>query len=84
MVPDEMTMTAIGRAGTDTVVSLFKVCLAADGHIQSVTQLRSTGFPAYDAKIQNTIQRDWRYRPHMVNGKAVPVCTAFKFIYSQK
>jgi hypothetical protein len=47
-------------------------------------QLRSSGFAAYDEKIQATIRRDWRYRPFLVNGKATPVCTAFRFIYSQK
>jgi hypothetical protein len=25
----------------------------------------------------------WKYRPFMVNGKAVPVCTAVTFIYTQ-
>jgi hypothetical protein len=28
--------------------------------------------------------RNWRYKPYLVNGKAVPVCTAVTFIYSQK
>jgi hypothetical protein len=45
--------------------------------------VKSTGFPAYDSKISNTIHGEWRYRPYNVNGKAVPVCTAVTFIYSQ-
>jgi hypothetical protein len=28
--------------------------------------------------------KGWSYRPYLLNGKAVPVCTAVKFIYSQK
>ena len=46
--------------------------------------LKSTGFPAYDNKILSKMRGEWRYKPYMVNGKAVPVCTAVTFIYSQK
>ncbi|HEY6178745.1 MAG TPA: energy transducer TonB, partial [Kofleriaceae bacterium] len=84
IVPDETTMDAIGRSGNDKLISSFKVCVTAEGTIATVSQLKSSGFPAYDEKIQNTIRREWRYRPYMVNGKATPVCTAFRFIYSQK
>jgi serine/threonine protein kinase len=84
IVPDELTMAAIGRSGHDTLVSTYKVCLTADGSISNVSQLRSTGFPDYDAKIVNTIRRDWRYRPFVINGRPTPVCTALRFIYSQK
>jgi serine/threonine protein kinase len=84
IVPDETTMNAIGRAGTDKVISSYKVCITAEGTISTVSQLRSTGFPAYDAKIQTTIRRDWRFRPFVMNGKPTPVCTALRFIYSQK
>jgi serine/threonine protein kinase len=84
ITPDEITMAAISRSGRDTVMSLLKVCVAPDGRVHTVTQLRATGFPAYDTKIQDTIRRDWRYRPYLVDGKPVPVCTAFKFVYSQK
>jgi hypothetical protein len=27
--------------------------------------------------------RTWRYRPFMVNGRRVPVCTSVTFIYRQ-
>ena len=30
------------------------------------------------------MRNEWRYKPYLVNGKAVPVCTAVTFIYSQK
>jgi serine/threonine protein kinase len=84
IVPDELTMAAIGRSGHDTLVSTYKICLTADGSISNVSQLRSTGFPDYDAKIVNTIRRDWRYKPFVINGRPTPVCTALRFIYSQK
>ncbi|HEU4729096.1 MAG TPA: energy transducer TonB, partial [Kofleriaceae bacterium] len=83
ITPDENTMVSISRSGKGTLVSAYKVCIAADGNVQSVTQLRSTGFPAYDERILETIRHEWRYRPYLVNGKAAPVCTAVRFVYSQ-
>jgi hypothetical protein len=84
IVPDDITQAEIGRAGVATLVGSYKVCITTDGSITTVTPLKATGFPAYDTKIQNTIRSKWRYRPFMVNGKATAVCTAVRFIYSQK
>jgi serine/threonine protein kinase len=84
IVPDENTMSLISRSGADQLVGAYKVCVTPEGGISSVTQLKSTGVPAYDATIQNTIRNEWRYRPFVVNGKAAPVCTAYRFAYKQK
>jgi serine/threonine protein kinase len=84
IIPDENTQSEIGRAGVEKVAGSFKLCVAADGNVSTVTQLKSTGFPAYDSKIQNTIRGKWRYRPFIVDGKPTAVCTAVRFIYSQK
>ena len=83
-MPDERTQSDIFRSGVEKVVGSYKVCISAEGTIAAVTQLKSTGFPSYDATIQDTIRNKWRYRPFMVNGKAAPVCTAVRFIYLQK
>jgi len=45
--------------------------------------MRTSGFAAYDEKIRSTIRETWRYRPYLVNGRATPVCTALRFVYSQ-
>jgi protein TonB len=84
IVPDDVTKTEIGRSGKDRIVGSFKLCLTPTGSISNVTQLKSTGFPAYDSKILNKMRSEWRYKPYMVNGKAVPVCTAVTFIYTQR
>ena len=81
--PDDVTKTEIQRSGKEKLVGSFKLCLSIEGEIANVNQLKSTGFPAYDQKIVREM-RGWRYRPYMVNGKAVPVCTAVTFIYSQR
>jgi len=83
IVPDDVTKTEISRSGKDKLIGSYKLCLTMDGNIASVTQLKTTGFQAYDSKIISTIRAEWRYRPFMVNGKAAPVCTAVTFIYSQ-
>ncbi|HEY1810799.1 MAG TPA: energy transducer TonB [Kofleriaceae bacterium] len=82
--PDDATKREISRAGKDRTISSFKLCIAVDGKIASVRLLRSSGFPAYDQKIIDTIQGEWRYRPYMIQNKAVPVCTAVTFIYNQQ
>lgn len=82
--PEDNTKIEIQRSGKDKIVGSFKICLDINGGVSSVTMLKSTGFSAYDAKIQNKMRGEWRYRPYMANGKAVPVCTAVMFIYSQK
>ena len=82
--PDDMTKTEITRSGRDKIIGSFKLCLTVEGKVASVTRLKSSGFPAYDQKIIDTIQREWRYTPYALNGKPVPVCTAVTFIYSQQ
>jgi len=84
IVPDDVTKTEISRSGKEKLVGSFKLFITIDGNIGQVVQLKSTGFPAYDSKILNTIKSDWRYNPFTVNGKPTAVWTAVTFIYSQK
>jgi protein TonB len=84
IVPDDVTKTEIMRSGKTKIIASFKLCLDAGGTVTSVKMLKSSGFPAYDSKIQNKMRGEWKYKPYAVNGRAVPVCTAVTFIYSQK
>jgi serine/threonine protein kinase len=84
ILPDELTMASIGRSGKDKVSGSYKVCVGPDGSISAVSVLTSTGYPSYDDRIQSTIRSQWRYRPYLVDGKAVTACTAVRFVYSQK
>jgi len=83
IVPDDTTKVEISRSDKGKIVTSYKLCLSTDGSVSSVSVLKSSGFPAYDAKIQREMST-WRYRPYVVNGKASPVCTAVTYIYSQK
>jgi protein TonB len=84
IIPNDVTKTEIMRSGKTKLVGAFKLCLSAAGQISSVTMIKSTGFPAYDNKILQTMRGEWKYKPFAINGKAVPVCTSVTFIYSQQ
>jgi hypothetical protein len=78
ITPDDKHRFSGGR-----VVGSFKVCLDEAGKVESVKLLDSTSIPDYDAKIIRLVGT-WQYRPFMVGGRAVRVCTALTFIYTQR
>jgi hypothetical protein len=82
ITPDDDTKTAISQGTKDKFIGSFKLCIDDAGNIAQIRMLKSTGLPAYDAKLQREMAK-WRYKPYLVNGNAVPVCTAITFIYSQ-
>ncbi len=84
IIPDDVTKTEIQRSGKDKLIGSFKLCINAGGEVTSVSMLKSTGFGAYDSRISGKMRGEWKYKPYAVNGRAVPVCTAVTFIYSQK
>jgi hypothetical protein len=84
ILPDETTKSEIARSGLDQIYGSFKVCVTEDGSINTVSLLKTTGFPSYDVKIQSTIRKTWHYRPVIVSGKPTPVCTGVRFVYRQQ
>ena len=81
IIPDLATQNEIRKAGKDKVIAAYRLCVTQDGDISSVTQLKSTGFARFDAKIANTIREKWHYRPFLIAGKRAPVCSNFGFSY---
>jgi protein TonB len=77
--PPNDVATQISRSGKGTV-GVVKMCLTAGGSVKNLSVLKPTGYAAYDAKIKQKM-REWKYRPFMVNGKPIPVCTSVTFIY---
>jgi hypothetical protein len=77
--PSASITKTISKKG-QRVITVEKMCLDAKGIVSSLTLLRSSGYPSYDAKLEGEMQ-SWTYRPFKVNGTAVPVCTAVTFIY---
>jgi tetratricopeptide (TPR) repeat protein len=82
ILPDDVTKTEIAARRVPRVIGTFKLCLDSTGDIADVKMLKSTGFPAYDVRLQEGI-RTWKYRPFLIDGKPTPVCTVATFIYSQ-
>jgi hypothetical protein len=80
-VPDAATLAEMASAGVTRVVGVFKLCVDTTGAISELKQLKSTGFPAYDRKIEAELRRE-RYRPIELDGKITPICTAKTFIYT--
>jgi hypothetical protein len=82
ITPDDETKVEIQRHQT-SVAARFRICMAPSGRVDSIFTLYATGYPQYDRKLRNELQH-WRYSPYVVDGEAVPVCTAVTFIYSQR
>ena len=82
IAPDPVTIDALARTGEDKLVSTYKICITTEGAVESVTQLKSSGYAAYDEKIRNAIRKEWRYRPYLVDGKPQPVCTGVRFVFA--
>jgi len=47
------------------------------------TVLKSSGFPAYDARLVDEVRR-WRYTPFVIDGRPTPVCSVVQFVYNQR
>jgi serine/threonine protein kinase len=82
IAPDPVTIDALARTGEDKLVSTYKICVTTEGAVESVTQLKSSGYAAYDEKIRDAIRKEWRYRPYLVDGKPQPVCTGVRFVFA--
>jgi hypothetical protein len=74
--PDAVALTKLGR-GTLAEVAL---CIDRGGAPSRVELVRSTGFGRYDRKIATYIG-EWRFRPFLRDGRAVPVCTRVVLLY---
>jgi hypothetical protein len=79
--PDAATRAEMASAGVKRAVGVFKLCVDTTGAVSEIKPIKSTGFPAYDRKIESELRRS-RYRPIEVDGKVTPICTSITFIYT--
>lgn len=84
IIPDDRDKVKITTSGSDGVVGSFMFCIGETGAVDAVAVIDATGLPSYDDKIAKTIASTWKYKPYTYEGKALRVCTAVTFIYSQK
>jgi TonB family protein len=82
LIPDDATKDDIMRSGRHTVTAAYKLCIDERGRVESIHRIKSSGYLDYDREIVEGM-RAWAYRPLVVAGKPIPVCTSFTFIYTQ-
>ena len=63
-------------AGKPIAAAIVKVCLGAEGKVESTKVVKSSGAPIYDDQLQATIKASWTFEPF--DGK--PVCTSVTFV----
>ena len=80
--PDDQTRVAIQQRHIRAVAVMFRICLNAHGHVESIDLLHSSGFATYDRELARAI-RSWVYTPYVVDDKPVQACSAVTFIYHQ-
>jgi TonB family protein len=78
--PSDVTKTSMLHDGHAKVSAVFKVCVGADGNVNGVTQLKSSGYAEYDQELTAAI-RGWVYKPYEIDGHRVPACGAVTFAY---
>jgi TonB family protein len=81
--PNDMLKTQLLHEGKDKLVAMFKVCVDTAGNVSSLSQLRSTGYAAYDQALLGAIH-EWRYRPYSAGAVAIPVCGIVTFNYEMR
>jgi hypothetical protein len=83
IVPDDATKAKIAETDARRVIGSFKLCVDDKGTPADIGVIKPTGYDAYDQKIMREMAR-WAYKPYVVAGSAVRVCTAITFIYSME
>jgi protein TonB len=74
-------LSTLKTQGVQKLQIRTQVCLDASGGIREVSFRKSSGYAEVDSVLKSEIAK-WRYRPYLVNGKAVPVCFIVIFNYS--
>ena len=77
--PDEVRV-ALHAEGKTQLVTTVKMCLDRRGRVSRLWLIKSSEYDAYDQRILEAM-RSWIYRPYLVNGEPIPVCTAITFLY---
>jgi TonB family protein len=80
--PDSVRLDMV-RAGTRRLTASIKMCLDAQGRVESMEVLKSTGHDAYDREFLREM-RGWRYQPYRIGGEAAAVCTPINFVYDMR
>jgi hypothetical protein len=78
MIPDPEVIVAARNTNT-TLRGSFGFCLDAAGDVGDVRVIQSTGLLRYDQQIVGRL-RDWGFRPIIVDGNPIAVCSIVTFV----
>ena len=79
--PPEVVQAQMMRDDKKKASAVLKVCVGAGGEVTSAAIAKSSGYGEYDDRLVAGV-RSWRYRPYMINGQYVPVCSAAAFAFT--
>lgn len=81
--PSKETRGAMLRDGVSSVRGVVRLCVDTAGTVTASTITEATGYPDYDRKLVAAV-REWRYRPFLLDGVPVSVCSTVEFIYAPR
>jgi TonB family protein len=71
---------ALSQKGQHQTILMAKLCVNTSGAVSSVDVTKSSGSADADRSVADKIH-EWRFKPYLLNGQAVPVCTVKMFRY---
>jgi TonB family protein len=78
-LPPSISQALRGR-GVNQAILVVKLCIDAGGSVTQADVTKSCGFAEADQSVAAKV-REWRFRPYLVKGQAVPVCAVKLFRY---
>ena len=75
------TRDSMIRNRVSSLRAVVKLCVDPTGLVADEALTERTGYTEYDSKLLEAIH-EWHYRPYLINGTPVTVCSTVEFIYS--
>ncbi len=79
----DKVLDALRRSGVQRLRIAFEVCIDRTGRVDHILLRGSSGSPALDADITNTVA-GWRYRPMLRDGVPVRACTISQIAHTAR
>jgi len=82
IVPDSPTKIELAQNGNPPLAAGVRFCIDGSGKVSTVKVVAPSGLKVYDDELQSGVKA-WAFKPYLRDGKAIPVCSAVTFHYSQ-
>jgi cysteine-rich repeat protein len=74
------TKEAMQQNGVTTLRGTVKLCVNTSGLVADSMLVERSGYAEYDSKLLSLVH-EWRFRPYLLDGAPVPVCSTQEFVY---